>query len=228
MRGKETVLCPVPTIFFLFYNFRWSDYSKLRLDFHLFHCSNNKLHRYAIQDSGFMDTELFLKWFEDTFVHYARPTPERPVLLLLDSHISHCSIQVIESARNNNVTLLALPPHTNHICQPLDVVVYKSLKTRLSKAVKFGQALRGDLWIPKYNVARVIKKPFEDSMTISNIKSGIRKTGIYPFNPNGIDKRQLIRNNSTLANEDIDLSMPPVDEEAVSYWELVFNHCIHL
>ena len=90
--------------------------------------------------------------------------------------------------------LLALPPHTAHICQPLDVAVYKSLKSHLSKLINLGKMLRGDFWVAKKDVASIIKKPFEESLTIGNIKSGFKKCGIYPFNPNSIDKTQLIRN----------------------------------
>ena len=83
---------------------------------------------YGRQESGFMDSELFLKWFTKLFLPHARPTPERSVLLLVDGHSSHCSPEVIEAARANNVVLMALAPHTTHLCQPLDVAVYKSFK----------------------------------------------------------------------------------------------------
>lgn len=99
---------------------------------------------YAKQDSGFMDSELFLKWFEQLFVPHAHPTPDRQVMLLLDGHISHCSPQVIDSARRHNVVLFALAPHTTHICQPLDVAVYKSFKSHLGKLVNLGKAVRGN------------------------------------------------------------------------------------
>ena len=155
-----------------------------------------------------MDSKLFLKWFQRIFVPHARPTAENSVLLLLDGHASHCSPALIESARESNVILLALAPHTTHICQPLDVAVYKSFKSHLGKLVKLGQALRGDLWIPKKSVARTIKKPFESSMVMSNIKAGFKKCGVYPFNPNAIDTSQLLRN-KIIPVENIDLSLPP-------------------
>lgn len=163
---------------------------------------------YGKQKSGFMDSELFVKWFTKIFIPYARPTPENSVLLLVDGHSSHCSPEVITLARENNVILLALAPHTTHLCQPLDVAVYKSFKTNLSKLVKLGQALKGDLWISKTNVARMLKQPFEASMSMVNIKSGFRKCGIFPFNPNGIDKTQLFRN-KLIPEENVDLSLPP-------------------
>ena len=123
-----------------------------------------------------MDGELFLRWFETIFLPYARPTADQSVLLLLlDSHASHCTREIIQKARETNVILLALVPHTTHLRQLLDVAVYKSLKAYLSKQVKLGQALRGNLWIPRKQIAGIIKDPFEEAMSMSNIKSGFAK-----------------------------------------------------
>ena len=75
-----------------------------------FHCSDN----------GWVNSDLFSKWFE--FFVKTIP-PSRPVLLLLDGHASHVSIEVIELARSNDVHMLCLPTHTTHILQPIDVGV---------------------------------------------------------------------------------------------------------
>lgn len=170
---------------------------------------------YGKQDSGFMDSELFLQWFEQLFIVHSRPTPDNPVLLLLDGHISHCSPNLIESAIRHNVTLFALAPHTTHICQPLDVAVYKSFKAHLGKLVNWGKAMKGNFWVPKKNIPRMLKGPFESSMTMENIKAGFRKCGIYPFNPNAIDKTLLMRN-KLIPNIEVDLSVPPAQAVATT------------
>lgn len=159
---------------------------------------------YGRQESGFMDSELFLRWFNQLFIVHSKPTPENPVLLLLDGHVSHCSPPLIEAAVKNNVILLALPPHTTHICQPLDVAVYKSFKSHLSRLLNMGKMLRGDFWVSKKDVAAVLKSPFEESMSIKNIKAGFQKCGIHPYNPNSIDKSQLLRN-QVIPNINVDL-----------------------
>ena len=162
---------------------------------------------YAKQDSGFMDSELFLKWFQIIFLPHAKPTVENPALLLMDGHASHCSPEVIDCARENNVILLALVPHTTHLCQPLDVAVYNAFKNCLSKHVKDGQAIKGELWIPIKQVAKIITKPFEDAMSMRNIKAGFKKCGVVPYNPNAIDKERMLRN-QLIPNLDVDLSLP--------------------
>ena len=160
---------------------------------------------YTCQATGFMDGEIFLKWLLNLFIPRTRPTAERPVLLLLDGHASHTTIDVIDCARNNHVLLLALAPHTTHLCQPLDVAVFKS---ELSKTVKLCQLVKGDLWVPKSRIPAMIREPFDNSMTRTNIKSGFRKCGIFPYDPNAIDKTQLRH-----VGQDIDLSIPHPESE---------------
>ena len=88
-----------------------------------FHCS----------DSGWVNSELFYKWFE--FFIQSIP-PSQPVLLLLDGHASHMSIEAIELARSNQVHILCIPAHTTHLLQPLDVGIFKSLKSNYYKACR--------------------------------------------------------------------------------------------
>ena len=146
---------------------------------------------YGKSKSGFMDGELFVKWFELLFVPKARPSPQNPVLLLLDGHASHCTVELIDCAKRNNVILFALPPHTTHLCQPLDVAVFKSLKNEIARTVREAQLINSNLWISKRNVAKMLRITFEKSMNMSNIKKGYEKCGIHHFNPNAIDKSRL-------------------------------------
>ena len=82
-------------------------------------------------ESGWINSQLFVEWF----AFFIKNIPSaRPVLLVQDGHGSHVSIEIIEMARANDVTLLCLPAHTSHILQPLDVGVFKLLKTSFNKA----------------------------------------------------------------------------------------------
>ena len=72
--------------------------------------------------SGWMTSDNF-KGFIKHFVKHARPTQEYPVLLILDNHASHCSAEVIDLAKEQNITLLSFPPHCSHEMQPLDRTV---------------------------------------------------------------------------------------------------------
>ena len=77
---------------------------------------------YDVSESGWMDSINFLSWFNNQFMSAVRLLTESgPVVLIIDGHYSHVSLELIKLARDNNIHLLCLPPNTTHILQPLDV-----------------------------------------------------------------------------------------------------------
>lgn len=79
-------------------------------------------------DSGWMAQTEFVR-FMDHFVRFARPSTDSPVLLLLDNHTSHLSIEALDLAVANGVHILSFPPHCSHRMQPLDVSVFGPIKS---------------------------------------------------------------------------------------------------
>ena len=141
-------------------------------------------------ESGYVDSELFIKWMEKIFLKFA--VPERPIILFIDGHKSHVTLDVVDMARNNDVILFCLPPHTTHALQPLDVAVFKSFKNHFSKAVKALSFAKKNFVVSKRDFGRVVKDPFEQAFSIPNIKSGFRKSGIFPFNRNVVDESKML------------------------------------
>ena len=66
-------------------------------------------------ENGWINTNLFLQWFH---FFLSNIPPSRPVLLIMDGHGSHVSIDVIQLAQDNDFHPLRLPAHTTHICSP--------------------------------------------------------------------------------------------------------------
>ena len=144
---------------------------------------------YAKSESGWVDSELFLSWMHKVFLEFA--VPQRPVMLFVDGHKSHLSLELIDLARKNNVILFCLPPHTTHALQPLDVAVFKSFKDQFFKSVRALSFSKKNFIVSKRDFAAVVKDPFEKAFSMSNIKAGFSKAGIYPFNPNAIDPAKM-------------------------------------
>ena len=59
--------------------------------------------------------------------------PGEKVLLLLDGHSSHETLDAIEFAKARNIAIFELPPHLTHILQPMDVGFFGPLKTAWNK-----------------------------------------------------------------------------------------------
>jgi hypothetical protein len=73
-----------------------------------------------VTESGFMNSDLFPERLQH-FARHVRPTKDNPVLLILDNHVSHCTLAAVVFCRENHITLLSLIPQASHKLQPLDV-----------------------------------------------------------------------------------------------------------
>ena len=87
---------------------------------------------YGMSESGWMDQELFSKWFSSHFLKYA--VPGRPLLFLLDGHSSHFTVELVQTVAEQDVVIFCLPPHTTADSQPLDTSVFGPLKSYWSQA----------------------------------------------------------------------------------------------
>ena len=74
---------------------------------------------YGMSPNGWMDQELFSDWFFKHFLIHA--VSERPLLLLLDGHSSHYTLDL---AKETDVITFCLPPHTVADRQPFDTSCY--------------------------------------------------------------------------------------------------------
>lgn len=68
---------------------------------------------YKASKSGYITEELFVEWL----VHFKEKTnasTENPVLLILDNHSTHCSVEAFDYCIANGIVVLSIPPHTYH------------------------------------------------------------------------------------------------------------------
>ena len=86
---------------------------------------------YACNESGWMETDIFYTWLQK----FVSVVTLRPLLLLVDGHVSHVSGKLIKLAIENDVTLLKLPPHVTDVLQPLDVTCFGPLKSKWEKVM---------------------------------------------------------------------------------------------
>ena len=59
-----------------------------------------------------------------------------PVVLFIDGHYSHSSLELITRARSLGIHLFCLPPNTTHLLQPLDIGVFGPVKQCWRKILK--------------------------------------------------------------------------------------------
>ena len=139
---------------------------------------------YGLSSKGRVDSELFCGWMVDHFIPLA--VAGRPLLLMLDGHSSHYQPDLIRFAKEHEIILFCLPPHTTNESQPLDTAVFGPLKQHWRNACHdFMQKHAGQV-ITKYNFSALLNKAWMATMTPTNICSGFRTCGIYPYDRNAI------------------------------------------
>lgn len=133
--------------------------------------------------NGWMTQEIFL----EVMKHVQKKTcasTENPILIILDNHESHISINLINFARENGIVMLTFPPHTSHRLQPLDVSVFSPFKNRCKAEFNSWVSKNPGKTISIYNVAGLSALAYDNSFTRQNILAGFKKSGIVPYDRN--------------------------------------------
>lgn len=132
-------------------------------------------------NSGWMTKELFLKVLKH-IKHHTQCSSESPILILMDNHETHCSLETILFARENGMVLVTFPPHTSHRLQPLDVAVYSPFKSKLAVAMNEWMIMHPGRAVTIHDLAGIANTAYTSSFTMKNITEGFRKTGTWPLN----------------------------------------------
>lgn len=105
-------------------------------------------------DSGWITSEVFYENMANHFIPYLKSSNiTRPVVIFVDGHRSHLTIQVSQLCDDNGVILISLFPNTTHIMQPADVAVFKPSKSGWTAAVRnwkfqnFPRRYKVHIWI---------------------------------------------------------------------------------
>ena len=125
--------------------------------------------RYNRSKSGWFDSITFEDWFSNTLLPYARKLPGRK-LVIGDNLSSHLTISVIEKCEQENIAFAFLPPNSTHKTQPLDVAVFKPMKTawkNILEKFKKGEGSNSSS-IPKTMFPTLLKE-FHDEISVGTV-----------------------------------------------------------
>eukprot|EP00118_Oscarella_pearsei_P023640 m.285503 g.285503 ORF g.285503 m.285503 type:complete len:283 (+) comp40685_c0_seq4:809-1657(+) len=140
--------------------------------------------RYSVTPTGWSNSTVFEGWFFDVFLNYAPAA--RPVVLIVDGHSSHYNPAVLRAAAEQDVIIFCLPPNTTHLAQPLDRCAFSSLKSHWTSAChNFTIKSRGR-FVTRSTFCSVFAEAWYSSMSVKNVTTSFKVTGIYPFNRNAI------------------------------------------
>ena len=132
---------------------------------------------YGLSDTGWMKGDLFYYWLREHFLLYAPPT--HPLMLLLDGH--YCP-EAITLTSKEKVLMFALPPNSTHLTQPLDRACFAPLKIAWRQICHDFCVRNPGRTVTLYEFSRLFSKAWFKALTMENIISSFRITGVCPFN----------------------------------------------
>ena len=156
--------------------------------------------------SGWMTAAGFLTFLKH-FVAHVRPSPTDKVILLLDNHASHLSVDVLQFAKDNGVVMVSFPPHCSHKLQPLDRSVYGPIKRYYNVACDDWIVSHKGRTMTIYDVPAMVGLAYPKAMTPANIQAGFKVSGISPFNRNVFTDDEFLP-------ADVTDRPPPPEQEA--------------
>ena len=155
---------------------------------------------YGATDSGWFNMEMFEKWFFQVYLPHVRDAQGRKALIG-DNLGSHFSPKVVSACIEHDIRFVTLLPNSTHICQPLDVAVFRPLKILWRAALdawRCESRLTGT--IPKETfpvlLGRVCKQ-----LVPANLVAGFKASGISPLDSSQVISR-LAGGNSVAGRED--------------------------
>ena len=130
--------------------------------------------------SRWMETNQFFAWFSEVYVKHTRDSLKLvgPLVLFLDGHLSHISIQVVDLAIENDIHIICLPPHSSHAWQPLDVCVYGPVKKCWQLILREFYTKVGYANVSKYQFGKLFSLLQKVAFLPEHAVTGFRKTGL--------------------------------------------------
>lgn len=134
---------------------------------------------YAANEKGSMDEGLFAGLLEQLAPEMGASL-DKPVILFLDNHSSHCTYNVLMTAQRLGIHLMALPSNTTSAFQPLDAAVFGPVKKALGKKKAEYMCQHGGTGIDKRLLVSMTMMAIVESCTEKVIRRSFAVTGLYP------------------------------------------------
>jgi hypothetical protein len=138
------------------------------------------------------------------FAGHTRSSIENLVLLILDKHSSHCTLEAYKYCIENGIVVVPIPPHTSRRLQPLDVTFYGPLKTAFHGDSDLFIEAKGLEKIP-YDLARIVNNAFSQVAAITKAV-WLQATEIYLLGPSVFSEEGFVSVNTLQSDNGENLS----------------------
>ena len=89
----------------------------------------------TVAPKGLMKSNIFIKWLD----HFSSNVPshvKRPFVIVYDGYGRNYNTDIVEKDNELRIILVLLPSNSNHLIQPLDILVFKQFKTEFKHQIE--------------------------------------------------------------------------------------------
>lgn len=140
-------------------------------------------------DTGWMTAEVFYDFIANCFYkELLEKKIQLPVVLFVDGHKTHITMEVSELCRSLQIHLIALYPNATRILQPAHVAAFRPIKVAWKKALHEWYAGNNhQVSLTKEKFAPLLKKVLASCAKPETLINGFRICGLHPFQPDNVD-----------------------------------------
>ncbi|XP_055527887.1 uncharacterized protein LOC129720430 [Wyeomyia smithii] len=157
----------------------------------------------GVSEEGWQTSKTFYEYMANDYFNWlVKSKIELPVVVFLDGHKSHISIELMEFCKQQHIILVSLYPNSTRILQPLDRSFFGPFKDILNKVLRKFQLGNNSARITKTNFPKLLKTALDNFTNLKEcLKSAFKLCGLCPWNVNAINF-SILPTNATKAIED--------------------------
>lgn len=154
-------------------------------------------------ETGWMRSETFYEYISNVLYNFLLKSGTIfPIILFLDGHSTHLTLQRSNLCQNLQIILICLYPNATRILQPADVAAFRPIKAGWKRAVTDWKRDNPTDSLTKEKFAPILQKAIKNSHNPVGLVNGFRACGICPWNVNAIDFSKCIGRVSKQKDDD--------------------------
>lgn len=134
----------------------------------------------SYRDIPGVDTGIFIQWAKNFVAETVTlPSKFEYIVLLMDGYAAHVSYEALAILKKNNIVVVALPAHTTHRLQVLDMSVFSSFMNKVRELINDRSITNRGRNNDIYTLCEIITKAYEESLSSSIIRHGFAGCGLW-------------------------------------------------
>lgn len=180
----------------------------------------------AVSERGWITSEIFFEYIANTFLTWLKENNfVFPIILYCDGHTSHLKYWVAKFCQENQIIVIVLYPNSTHMIQPLDVGIFKPLKSEWKKKVLSLKQKEQPVKVTNKNFCGyfedtldvVLAPKLEEKDRPDIAEKAFGKSGLCPFDADAVDYNKLTKKTKKSlsdSNTDETINAPVVQSNA--------------